>query len=157
MVAEPILIALYSIPKITLYPVILLMFGLGISAKIAFGAIHGVIPVVIVTMAAVRNIRPVLIRTARSMTLSPWDALIHVLVPATLPEIISGVRIGFALTLLGTLIGEMFASKSGIGFMLMHAMEGVETAQITALALLLFIFATAVNFGLLALEKWLYH
>ena len=156
-VAEPILIALYSIPKITLYPVILLMFGLGISAKIAFGAIHGVIPVVIVTMAAVRNIRPVLIRTARSMALSPWDALIHVLVPATLPEIISGVRIGFALTLLGTLIGEMFASKSGIGFMLMHAMEGVETAQITALALLLFIFATAVNFGLLALEKWLYH
>lgn len=156
-VAEPILIALYSIPKITLYPVILLMFGLGISAKIAFGAIHGIIPVVIVTMAAVRNIRPVLIRTARSMGLSSRDALIHVLVPATLPEIISGLRIGFALTLLGTLIGEMFASKSGIGFMLMHAIDGVETTQIMALALLLFIFATVVNFGLLALEKWLYH
>ena len=44
-VAEPILVALYSIPKITLYPVILLLFGLGISAKIAFGVIHGIIPV----------------------------------------------------------------------------------------------------------------
>ena len=43
-VTEPILVALYSLPKITLYPVILLVFGLGISAKIAFGAIHGIIP-----------------------------------------------------------------------------------------------------------------
>jgi len=49
-VAEPILVALYSIPKITLYPVILLLFGLGISAKIAFGVIHGIIPVAIFTM-----------------------------------------------------------------------------------------------------------
>ena len=47
-VAEPILVALYSIPKITLYPVILLLFGLGISAKIAFGVIHGIIPVAVV-------------------------------------------------------------------------------------------------------------
>ena len=46
-VAEPILVALYSIPKITLYPVILLLFGLGISAKIAFGVIHGIIPVAV--------------------------------------------------------------------------------------------------------------
>ena len=56
-VTEPILTALYSIPKITLYPVILLLFGLGISAKIAFGVIHGIIPVILFTMNAVRNIR----------------------------------------------------------------------------------------------------
>ena len=41
---EPMLVALYSIPKITLYPIILLVFGLGMSAKVAFGAIHGIIP-----------------------------------------------------------------------------------------------------------------
>ena len=51
-VAAPILVALYSIPKITLYPVILLLFGLGISAKIAFGVIHGIIPVIMFTMNA---------------------------------------------------------------------------------------------------------
>ena len=65
-VTEPILAALYSIPKITLYPVILLLFGLGISAKIAFGVIHGIIPVILFTMNAVRNIRAVyLARGAR--------------------------------------------------------------------------------------------
>jgi len=55
-VMEPILLTLYSIPKIALYPVILLIFGLDISAKIAFGVIHGIIPIVIFTMTAVRNI-----------------------------------------------------------------------------------------------------
>jgi 5-methyltetrahydropteroyltriglutamate--homocysteine methyltransferase len=58
-VADPILGTLYSIPKITLYPLILLIFGLGISAKIAFGVIHGIFPIAIFTMNAVRNVAPV--------------------------------------------------------------------------------------------------
>src|SRR5215831_15521636 len=60
---EPMLVALYSIPKITLYPIILLAFGIGISAKIAFGAIHGIIPVALFTLNAVRTTRPILIKT----------------------------------------------------------------------------------------------
>ena len=57
-VAEPILVALYSIPKVTLYPVILLIFGIGMPAKVAFGALHGIVPISIFAMNAVRNINP---------------------------------------------------------------------------------------------------
>ena len=57
------LVALYSIPKITLYPILLLAFGLGMSAKVAFGAIHGIIPVALFTLNAVRNIKPILLKT----------------------------------------------------------------------------------------------
>src|SRR3569833_2871217 len=64
-VAEPIMISAYSLPKVTLYPVILLIFGLGISAKIAFGTIHGIIPVAIFAMNAVRNLAPEHLKTAR--------------------------------------------------------------------------------------------
>ena len=66
-VTEPLLVGLYSIPKITLYPVVLLLFGLGMSAKIAFGAMHGIIPVILFTMNAVRNIPHVYMRAGRSM------------------------------------------------------------------------------------------
>ncbi len=76
-VTEPILVALYSIPKITLYPVILLLFGLGISAKIAFGVIHGIIPVILFTMNAVRNIRGVYLRSARAMRLTLGADRLH--------------------------------------------------------------------------------
>lgn len=156
-VAEPILAALYSLPKITLYPVILLTFGLGMSAKVAFGAMHGIIPIIIMTMTAVRNIRPVYVRSARAMRLSAWQSVVHVLIPATIPEVMAGLRMGFALTLLGTLIGEMFASNSGIGFLLIQAMGLDQIRKIMALALLLFVFATLVNLALLAFEKWFFH
>ena len=155
-VAEPMLVALYSIPKITLYPVILLLFGLGISAKIAFGALHGIIPVIMFSMNAVRNIRPVYLRSARAMRLAPLQTGLHVMVPATLPEIVSGFRLGFALTLLGTLLGEMFASQRGIGYMLLKAMESNEPTTVTALALLLIGFATCASWILLAIDNRLH-
>lgn len=152
-VAEPLLAALYSIPKITLYPVVLLLFGLGLSAKIAFGAMHGIIPVVLFTMNAVRGIPPVYIRAAHAMRLTPLQLFGHVLVPATVPEIVTGFRFGFALTLLGTLIGEMFASQRGIGYLLVKSMENNDTDVILALALLLVLLATAASWLLLAVER----
>ena len=73
-VAEPVLVALYSIPKLTLYPILLLVFGIGMSAKIAFGAIHGIIPIAIFTLNAVRNLNPVLLKTgARDAASRPWQ------------------------------------------------------------------------------------
>ncbi len=92
---EPILVAFYSIPKITLYPILLLIFGLGISAKVAFGTIHGIIPIALFTMNAVRNVRPVLIKTGKVMQLSQADMVRTILFPAALPEIFTGLRVGF--------------------------------------------------------------
>lgn len=155
-VAEPIVTTLYSIPKITLYPVILLFFGLGISARVAFGAIYGVIPVVLFTMAAVRDIRPIHFRTARALNLSRVETLWRVIVPSCLPGIVSGLRIGFSLTLLGTLIGEMFASQRGLGHMTIIAMQNDDTNRLMALALLLFVTATVAGGVLLAIDRRLH-
>lgn len=152
-VFEPLLIALYSIPKIALYPIVLLMFGLGISAKIAFGAVHGIIPMAIFTMTAVRNIRPVYLRSIRAHRLTAWQGATHVLIPAAMPEVIAGLRIGFSLTLLGTLLGEMFASQRGIGHLLMRAIDRNDAPTIMALATMLFLFATAVSLGLLQWDR----
>jgi NitT/TauT family transport system permease protein len=155
-VAEPMLVALYSLPKVTLYPLILLVFGLGMTAKVAFGAIHGIIPVAIFAMNAVRNIKPVYVKTARTLSLSPLDAARTVLVPACLPEIVSGLRVGFSLTLLGVLIGEMFASKRGLGFVIINAIGLADVRTMMAVTLILFVFAAAINAGLLALDRHLH-
>jgi NitT/TauT family transport system permease protein len=155
-VAEPILVAFYSIPKITLYPVILLLFGLGISAKIAFGVIHGIMPVAIFTMNAVRNVKGVYFRTARTMRLTKLQTAWSIVVPASIPEIVSGFRLGFALTLLGTLIGEMFASQRGLGYWLIKAMETNDVDTVMALALLLTALATAASAALLMLDRKLH-
>jgi NitT/TauT family transport system permease protein len=155
-VAEPILVGIYSLPKITLYPVILLLFGLGMSAKVAFGALHGIIPVALFTMNAVRNVNRTYLRTGQAMRLTPLQMGWYVLVPATLPEIFSGLRIGFSLTLLGTMLGELFASQRGLGFLLMTAIDLNDVATILAIAVLISLFAVAANGILLAIDRRLH-
>ena len=152
-VLEPVLAAFYAIPKITLYPILLLAFGLGMASKVAFGAIHGVIPVALFTLSAVRKVRPVWVKSARIMALGAVDTTVRVLVPAALPEIFSGLRIGFSLTLIGTLLGEMFASQRGLGFLLMNAIGLHNVDLIMALTLMLSVVAGAASVALLALER----
>lgn len=155
-VGEPILVALYSLPKITLYPVMLLIFGLGISGKVAFGAMHGILPVALLTMGAIRAIPPVYLRAARSLHLSPWQTIATVLLPATLPELFTGLRIGFTVTLLGVLLGEMFASKLGLGAMIMADMSLAQSQDMMTVALVLFAFAATANGLLLWIEHRLH-
>jgi NitT/TauT family transport system permease protein len=152
-VSEPILVALYSLPKVTLYPLVLLCFGLGMSAKVAFAAMHGLIPVSIFTMNAIMQIKPVYWRTAKMLRLSPGQAAMTVALPAVVPEVMSGARLGFSLSLLGVLIGEMFASKRGLGFVITTAMGLGDIATIMAVAVFLSIFAVASNGILLLLER----
>lgn len=156
-VADPILGTVYSIPKITLYPIILLIFGLSPAAKVAFGVMHGIFPVAIFTMNAVRNVAPIHRRTAKALRLSPLATIVTVLAPAAVPEILSGVRIGIAVTLLGILIAELFASSSGIGFALIRATDIHDVVDIFALTLLLFLFAVAINSLLHATERRVRH
>jgi len=155
-VAEPILVALYSVPKITLYPIVLLAFGLGMPAKIAFGTIHGIVPVAIFTMSAVGNIKPVLLKTARVLKLKPWKVVTSVLFPAALPEIFTGLRVGFSLTLIGTLLGEMFGSQRGLGYLLMTAIGLQNIKVIMAVTLLVVLFAAAVSILLIYIDRRLH-
>jgi NitT/TauT family transport system permease protein len=155
-VFEPMLVAFYSIPKLTLYPIVLLAFGLGMPAKIAFGVIHGVVPVALFTIAAVANVKPVLIKTGRVLGFGAFDMVTQVLFPAALPEIFSGVRIGFALTLIGTLLGEMFASQRGLGYMLMNAIGLHNVDIIMSVTFMITVFAATVSAVLLAVDRRLH-
>jgi NitT/TauT family transport system permease protein len=155
-VFEPMLVAIYSIPKLTLYPILLLVFGLGMSAKVAFGAIHGIIPIALFTINAVRNIRPVLIKTGRVLKYSPAQMAWKILIPAALPEIVTGLRIGFSLTLVGTLLGEMFASQRGLGNLLMRAIGLHNVDLIMAIALVVTVVAAVGSSLLLAVDRRLH-
>ena len=156
-VMEPILASLYTIPKVTLYPVMLLVFGLGLSAKVAFGVIHGMIPVILFTLAAVKNVPPVMLRSARAMRLRPMQTATTVLAPAVLPEIVTGLRVGFALTMLGVLIGEMFASQRGLGFLIINGINSHDIRMTTTVTLIVVVFAVAANGAMLALDRRAHH
>lgn len=156
LVAEPILTALYTLPKVTLYPLVLLAFGLGLSAKIAFGVMHGIVPMILITLHAVRNVDAVHLKTARVLNLTPMDTAMRVLAPSVLPEIFTALRVGFSLTLLGVIIGEMFASQRGLGFLLMNGINTHDVPTMMAVILLIVLFAVAAGSLLLAADRRLH-
>ena len=151
-VVEPLLVTFYSLPKVTLYPVVLLLFGLGMSAKVAFGVMHGLVPITLITRNAVRQIKPVHLRTAKVLHLGAPQMIRWVVGPAILPELIVGLRIGISLSLLGVIIGEMFASKRGLGFSAMNAMNLGDIPSILAIGVFISAIAIIVNIVLLKVE-----
>jgi NitT/TauT family transport system permease protein len=155
-VGEPILISLYTLPKVTLYPVVLLIFGLSVAGRVTFGAMHGVLPVALLTMNAIRNIPPVYLKSAQALHLSKWQVIATVLLPATLPEVVAGLRIGFTLTLLGVLLAEMFAAKHGLGSLIINAMQLLQGEEMVSVAIVLFAFAALANALLLFIEHRLH-
>jgi NitT/TauT family transport system permease protein len=108
-------------------------------------------------MNGIRQLPPVYARTARAIHLSHWRALIAVLIPAALPEIVTGARIGFSLTLLGVLIGEMFASQRGLGFLVMNAIGLYDVPTMLAIILIIGAFAVAADAVLLSIDRRLHH
>jgi len=155
-VLEPMIVAAYAIPKVTLYPILLLAFGLGLSAKVVFGAIHGVIPIILFTLAAVRNTKPILIKAGRAQRLSRGQMVRWILFPAAVPEIFTGLRVGFSLTLIGSLLAEMFASQRGLGFLLMNGIGLHNVELIMSVTLLIVVFAASVSSLLLYVDHRLH-
>jgi NitT/TauT family transport system permease protein len=153
---EPMIVAVYAIPKLTLYPILLLAFGLGLSAKVAFGVLHGVIPIILFTLAAVRNTKPILIKTGHVLKLSRSQMVRWILFPAAIPEIFTGLRVGFALTLIGCLLAEMFASQRGLGYLLMIGIGLHNVELVMSVTLLIVAFAAAVSVLLLQIDMRLH-
>jgi NitT/TauT family transport system permease protein len=144
-VASPVLVAIYAMPKVVLYPVVLILFGISLSAKVALGILNGFAPVVIIAMEAVRHISPSIVRTGQVFHLSQSDMILRVLLPATLPEILTGVRIGLALTIVGVLIGEIFASNKGLGFLLTNASQLNDNLTVMSLTVFVVMAAMLMN------------
>ncbi|HET7096705.1 MAG TPA: ABC transporter permease subunit [Casimicrobiaceae bacterium] len=153
---EPMIVAVYAIPKLTLYPILLLAFGLTLSAKVAFGVIHGVIPIILFTLSAVHNTKPILIKTGRVLKLTRFQMVRWILFPAAIPEIFTGLRVGFALTLIGSLLAEMFASQRGLGYLLMNGIGLHNVDLIMSVTLIIVVFAASVSTVLLYVDHRLH-
>lgn len=152
-VFTPIFQALYSIPKITLYPVFLLMFGVTLAGRVAFSVFSGIFPILLICIAATQAVPPVYLKLARAYSLSFPQKAIHILVPAILPHLVVGLRTGFNLCFLGIILAEMFTAFEGLGFRLMRYTLLIRPSSILALILLIVFIAFLATFLFLLWEE----
>jgi ABC-type nitrate/sulfonate/bicarbonate transport system permease component len=131
-VFEPLFAGIYSVPIILFLPLYVLFFGLGPASKIALGTTISFFPIVLSTIAGFSNVDRTLVTAARSMGASDFQLFRYVLVPAALPVILTGLRMGFTVAMLSILGSETIASLAGLGHHIVQLAENMEMARMFA-------------------------
>ena len=149
---EPILAALYAVPSVVWYPSLMLFFGLGSASKIAFGFLLGFFPIVLSTLAGIRQVDRHLITVAVSMGAGPWGLFRKVVLPGMAATLLGGLRAGLALSVVGVLVGEILGSRAGLGYLLNYAYGFLMTAEYAALVVIVAVGVLAIDWAAGLLE-----
>jgi NitT/TauT family transport system permease protein len=149
----PVLSSIFAIPLIVLYPLLMAWLGIGPLSKVVFGAFSGFFPIVLNTIDGVRAIEPRYLALARSMGATRLQTYARMIFPLALPAMVSGLRVGTGLVVIGVLVTEMLASLGGVGFLISYHRTLFNTGHVYFGILLALTLAVAVNIGLTRLDR----
>jgi NitT/TauT family transport system permease protein len=149
-VLSPFLVALYALPKILVLPWILLAFGLATTPAVVYGVLQGFFPICLLVAGGVRDVDRMPLRVARSLGATPWQLYRKVILPAVLPAVLAGMKLGIVFCLLGVLVVEMFGGIRGMGFLLVSLANAFRAPDLFAATALVSILSIAI---VLALER----
>jgi ABC-type nitrate/sulfonate/bicarbonate transport system permease component len=127
MILGPFLNALYATPRIAMVPLIIIWFGIGMWSKVFIVFFSAFFPIMVNTVGGIRAIDRDLLRAARAYCASDWQIFTTVAVPGAVPFILTGLRQGVAVGLIGVVVGEMFGGSQGIGFMVAYGGQTFAT------------------------------
>jgi ABC-type nitrate/sulfonate/bicarbonate transport system permease component len=153
-VFEPLFAAIYAIPIILFLPLYVLIWGLGPASKIALGATIGFFPVVLSTIVGFGQVDRALVTAARSMGANNIQMFHHVLLPAALPVLLAGLRMGFTVVLLSVIGSETIAALVGLGHRIVNLAENMEMARMFAYIVFVVAIVAVLNSALSMLEAY---
>lgn len=117
----PILVALQTVPKVALAPLLVLYLGYGWAPKITLAFLISFFPIVISTVVGLQTLDKNLVNLVRSMGANEWQTFFKVRLPAALPSIFGGFKVAVSLAVIGAVIGEYVAAERGLGYLQLQA------------------------------------
>jgi len=145
---SPFVDTLNAVPRVTLLPLIVIWFGIGIWSKVVVVFLGAVIPILINTQSGVKTSEARFVRVARSFSASRRKIFSSIVLPGTVPFIFTGLKYGAGRALLGVVVGELYASTAGIGHMIADAGNTFQT-DVVFLGVAIFMAAGLVTVALL--------
>jgi NitT/TauT family transport system permease protein len=142
---EPYLMLLYATPMVALIPFILSMMGFGFAPKVLVVFLFSVFPVIYNTVEGARSIKPELLEVAHSYRSGEWALWREVMLPYTLPYMMTGVRQAIGRALVGMIAAEFFLSSTGLGQLIMGASQDFDTAGVFASILVIGLIGVALT------------
>jgi NitT/TauT family transport system permease protein len=149
----PIFSTLYAVPIVILYPVFTAWLGIGSESKIAFAAVYGFFPTMLGTASGIRTIDPQLLLAARSMGASLPQRILRVIIPASVPTVLAGLRLGGALVIVGVVVSEMLTASAGIGYLVTRYRTILDSTHVFAGVLLIILLTVLFNAFVRAIER----
>ncbi len=137
---DPPLMALYIAPTLVLLPIMIIWLGIGMASKVAVVFLGAIFPVIVNTMAGMREADQRLVRMAEAFCASRTDVFRHVLVPGALPSILIGIRLAVGRGVLGVVVGELYVSQAGIGYQLVTYGSSMRIDRLLVYALVVSFF-----------------
>jgi sulfonate transport system permease protein len=150
-VLNPFVIAAYGIPKILILPWIMLLTGFGTTPAILYGTLHATFPIMLLVIGGVRDVDRTLITVARAYGATTWQLYGKVILPAIVPSVLAGMRLGIVFCLLGVLVVEMFAGVRGMGYVMGSLANGFKAPELFAATALV----SAASIAIVLTLDWL--
>jgi ABC-type nitrate/sulfonate/bicarbonate transport system permease component len=154
---EPAVELLRPIPIPAIIPPLILLLGVDDAMKIFIVAFSAFFPVLVNTVAGVRAVDPVPVNVARTFGYGRLRTALRVVLPASLPYILAGMRVSLALALIVTVVAEMIAGSEGIGYYIMTMQYALRAGDMYGAIFLLAALGYALNRGFLAIERRILH
>src|SRR5262249_7690830 len=152
-------IALQSVQKVALAPMILVWLGTVLESKLAIVWLVAFFPIIVDTAAGLRATPRELLELAQSLNASPLQIFLKVQLPAALPFVVTGAKVAITLAVIGAVIGEFVGSSEGLGFLLLTATSPLDTplvfAALFALSVLGILVYGWVGLGEKLMSGWL--
>jgi NitT/TauT family transport system permease protein len=152
-VLDPYVSFLYALPSIALIPLLVIWFGIDTELRLALVFIAGVFPVIINTMAGVKNVDVELLDVARVACASERQVVTTVVLPGAMPFIFAGIRVALSQALVGVIVAEMTAIITGLGGMIIRFANFFQTANLFVPILAIMVVSVALTAGLKRLER----
>jgi NitT/TauT family transport system permease protein len=152
-VFDPWLSAIYATPTIALTPLIIIVFGIGLTSKVVVIWLEAIFVIVVSTMAGVHAADKRHLDTARSFQASRWLTFRSVIVPASVPFILTGIRLGSTRALVGVVVAEFLASNAGIGFYINFAGTSFRSDRVMLGVIILGLLGVVIGEGLRRVER----
>ena len=147
-IMDPWIATLYSIPIITVVPLIIIWFGIGIFSKVVVVFKITAVAIILNTAAGIKALDPVWLELAKSLRLSDWETSYKIRLPGALPFIITGMRLGVGRALLGVIVAELMAANAGLGYLLRDSSETWDSPKLFVTVILLAVMGL-VSFNLI--------
>ena len=152
---NPVLQLLRPIPPIAYIPLAILWFGLGNPPAFFLISLGAFFPVLMNTIAGVRSVDAIYLRAARNLGAGDWTLFRRVMVPAAMPYILTGVRVGIGVAFIVVIVAEMIAVNSGLGYRILEAREYFWSDKVIAGMITIGLCGLGIDLGMSRLNGWL--